>query len=219
MKFLELAKEDMHEHSYLDIDDNIYYMEEYISGNGFAGKGNNLIINLKKSVDKKGTDQWKHKEKAIIDVALLIAKEMDKPNVLSRRIYWLPIPPSRIKTDPLFDDRTYRILTLAIAVSTSCKHFVTDALYQNSNRESFSSITAKRDVDELVSNYSMNDIPNYDPEKDRIVIFDDMLTTGCHFKAVEELVLDKYPNAVVMGIFVARRVIKSEAITQIISNA
>lgn len=219
MKFLELAKEDMHEHSYLDIDDNIYYIEEYISGNGFAGKGNNLIINLKKSVDKKGTDQWKHKEKAIIDIALLIAKEMDNPNVSSRRIYWLPIPPSRIKTDPLFDDRTYRILTLAIAVSTSCKHFVTDALYQHSNRESFSSITAKRDVDELVSNYSMNDIPNYDPEKDLIVIFDDMLTTGCHFKAVEELVLDKYPNAVVMGIFVARRVIKSEAITQIISNA
>jgi|24_taG_2_1085349.scaffolds.fasta_scaffold10524_1 hypothetical protein len=219
MKFLELAKEDMHEHSYLDIDDNIYYIEEYVSGNGFAGKGNNLIINLKKSVDKKGTDQWKHKEKAIIDVALLIAKEMDNPNASKRKIYWLPIPPSRIKTDPLFDDRTYRILTLAIAVTTSHKHFVTDVLYQNSNRESFSSITARRDVDELVSNYSMNDIPNYDPEKDLIVIFDDMLTTGCHFKAVEKLVLDKYPDAVVMGIFVARRVIKSEALTQIICNA
>jgi len=218
MRFLELAKEDVNEHSYLDIDDRIYYLEEYISGNGFAGKGNNLIINLKKTVDRKGTDEWKHKEQAIIDVALQIAKEMNNPNVAKRRVYWIPIPPSKIKTDPLFDDRTYRILTLATAVSTTYKHFVTDVLYQNSSRASFSSSTDKRNVTDLVSNYIMNDIPNYDPEKDLIVIFDDMLTTGCHFKAVEEVVLNKYPNAVVMGVFVARRVIKNRVVTQVISN-
>lgn len=218
MKFLELAEEHMHEHSYLNIQDNIYYLEEYRSGDGYAGNGNSLIINLKKSVERKGTDEWKHKEKAIIDMAILLAEEMDNGNGVKRKIYWIPIPPSKIRTDPLFDDRTYRILTLATAISSSKKHFVVDALHQNSNRESFSTSTDKRDIANLVSNYLMNDIPNYDPETDMIVIFDDLLTTGCHFKAVEEVILNRYDNAKIMGIFVARRVLRNKAVTQILEE-
>lgn len=218
MKFIELAGENVHEHSYLNIDDNIYYVEEYISGDGYAGNGNNLIFNLKKGVERKGTDEWKHKEKSIVNMAILLAEEMNDVNVEKRKIYWVPIPPSKIRTDPLFDDRTYRILTLATALSGSTKHLVVDVLHQNSNRESFSTSKDKRDIATLVSNYVMNDIPNYDPEKDIIVIFDDLLTTGCHFKAVEEVILNRYDNAEIMGVFVARRALKNKTVTQILDE-
>ena len=218
MNFLGLAEENVHEHSYLNVDDSIYYFEEYRSGDGYAGNGNSLIFNLKKSVEKKGTDEWNYKEKAIIDMAVLLAEEMDNGKVGKRKIYWIPIPPSKIRTDPLFDDRNYRILTLATAMSSSRQHFIVDALHQNSNRESFSSNTDKRDIKTLVSNYLMNDIPNYDPKIDMIVIFDDVLTTGCHFKAVEEVILNKYDNAKIIGVFVARRALKNTAVTQIIDE-
>ncbi len=56
----------------------------------------------------------------------------------------------------------------------------------------------------------MLDIPNYNPSVDEIMIFDDMLTTGCHFKAAQKLILDSYPNARVNGVFTVRRDIREE---------
>lgn len=217
MELVKLAAEDMHVHSYLDSSDVIFYFEEFTSEGGFVGKGNSIIKNVRKSIDKKGTDEWHHKERAIVAVAHSIATEMNN-NKVQGKVCWIPIPPSKIRTDPLFDDRTYRMLAFAIAASTTRKHFVHDVLYQKSNRESFSSTVDKRIVSELASNYLMNDMPNYLPEKDTIIIFDDLLTTGCHFKAVEQVVLSRYPNANVIGVFVARRVIAKEDITSIMLN-
>lgn len=216
--FTELAAVDLHEHSYLVAGDVVFYREEYKSTQGFIGQGNNLIANLKKSVGTLGTDEWHYKENSILAVACSIANEMQNASCVRGKVYWVPVPPSKIKTDPLFDDRLYRILILSIAASKTRKHFVSDVLYQISDRESLSSNTDKRDISELVSNYLMNDIPNYRPDKDQIIIFDDVLTTGCHFKAVEEVVLNRYPNADVKGFFIARRVPKKEVITPIILN-
>jgi predicted amidophosphoribosyltransferase len=38
-------------------------------------------------------------------------------------------------------------------------------------------------------------------------IFDDVLTTGSHFKAIKEMILERAPQARVIGFFVARRAI------------
>ncbi len=216
--FTDLAAVDLHEHSYLGTGDVVFYREEYESTAGFVGQGNNLITNLKKSVGTLGTDEWQHKENSIIAVACSIANEMNNASRVRGKVYWVPIPPSKIKTDPLFDDRLYRILILAVVASKTRKHFVSDVLYQLSDRESFSSNTDKRDIGELVSNYLMNDIPNYRPEKDQIIIFDDLLTTGCHFKAVEKVILNRYPNADIKGFFIARRVPKKEVVTPMTLN-
>lgn len=217
-EFAALAEVDVLDHSYLGADDVVFYLEEYKSTEGFLEKGNNLITNLKKSVETLGTDEWQYKENSIQAVARSVANEMELASHVRGKVYWVPIPPSKTKTNPLFDDRLYRILVLAIVASNTRKHFVSDVLYQTSDRESFSSATDKRVVDELVSNYLMNDISNYRPEKDQIIIFDDLLTTGCHFKAVEKVVLNRYPNADVKGFFIARRVPKKEVITPIILN-
>jgi predicted amidophosphoribosyltransferase len=39
-----------------------------------------------------------------------------------------------------------------------------------------------------------------------IGIFDDVLTTGAHFKSVQSLLRDQFPQAQIIGLFIARRV-------------
>lgn len=206
--FTELKQEDLIEHNNLDIDDSIFHLEYYESGGTFQeSTGNNLIINLKKRIDKKGESDWIHKKKAIRSIAVKIAEELNSGSENAyRRIYWIPVPPSKMKTDPMYDDRVYQILVLSQAVCNDDRHLVADVIYQKESREPFTAAKSTRSVEDLLSNYEMNDIPNYNPETDLIVIFDDVLTSGCHFKAVKSKILGRYSNAKIRGIFVARTI-------------
>jgi hypothetical protein len=59
-------------------------------------------------VNKRGTAQWKYKERAIGEAAaaFLTALTGDLLNALTL----VPIPPSKAKTDPLYDDRLVQML-------------------------------------------------------------------------------------------------------------
>lgn len=47
---------------------------------------------------------------------------------------------------------------------------------------------------------------NYtDPPPNKILIFDDMITAGAHFKGCKNLLLSRFPGITVKGVFVARR--------------
>ena len=48
-----------------------------------------------------------------------------------------------------------------------------------------------------------------EPAPDTIFIVDDVLTTGCHYKAVKQVLQRRFPDATIRGLFVARRVPKS----------
>ncbi len=58
------------DHFYLDRDDECYFIGEYTAGKGFAfSRTNQLIYNLKKSVDRRGLADYRHKEEAIATAA------------------------------------------------------------------------------------------------------------------------------------------------------
>jgi hypothetical protein len=62
-KIDELTRPD---HSFLDGEDSCYFLGEYSARQGFAHSAtNNLIMNLKKPMDRRGTSQWQWKERAI----------------------------------------------------------------------------------------------------------------------------------------------------------
>lgn len=55
------------DHHYLDAQDICYYAGEYTAGEGHAySETNQLILNFKKSVDKRGTAQWQSQRIAIL---------------------------------------------------------------------------------------------------------------------------------------------------------
>jgi hypothetical protein len=66
-KIDDLARPD---HFYLTPVDDCYFLGEYTARKGFAFSATNqLILNFKKSMDKRATAQWRYKEKAIEEAA------------------------------------------------------------------------------------------------------------------------------------------------------
>ena len=75
---------------------------------GFAfSPTNQLVLNFKKSLVKRGPQQWKYKEQAIGQAATVFCTALTGD--LLDRIALVPIPRSKAKTDPLYDDRLVRM--------------------------------------------------------------------------------------------------------------
>jgi hypothetical protein len=54
------------DHFYLMADDACYFLGEYTARKGFAfSPTNQLVLNFKKSLVKRGSQQWKYKEQAM----------------------------------------------------------------------------------------------------------------------------------------------------------
>ena len=58
------------DHSYLTADDTCYFLGEYSARKGYAfSPTNQLVLNFKKPVDRRGRPEWVHKERAIAAAA------------------------------------------------------------------------------------------------------------------------------------------------------
>ena len=69
--------------------------------------------------------------------------------------------------------------------------------------------TIHRNIQDIKSNivfhgFDPNRVNQYDNIE--IAIVDDVITTGAHFKACQELILEQYPHAAIYGIFLAKTV-------------
>ena len=103
----ELTKQD---HPHLVSEDKCFFTGEYIPGVGYEKSGtNSLMHNFKKSPDRKSQPfEWKHKEKAINQVAKAYAIALGSDAINS--LTFVPIPPSKARGDPLYDNRLTRML-------------------------------------------------------------------------------------------------------------
>ncbi|MBI4874825.1 MAG: hypothetical protein HY822_09365 [Acidobacteria bacterium] len=67
-------------------------------------------------------------------------------------------------------------------------------------------------IGELVANYAIDE--NFTRPSPRVIgIVDDVLTTGAHFKAMREVLSGRFPDVMIVGIFLARRAPESADIT------
>ncbi len=97
------------DHWHLEGSDECYFLGEYTAGEGYQfSPTNQLIFNLKKSPDRRGRAEWHYKENAIQEVAKALRAAI-KQEYLDT-ITFMPIPPSKVKADPLYDDRMTRVL-------------------------------------------------------------------------------------------------------------
>jgi predicted amidophosphoribosyltransferase len=190
------------DHYYLDAQDTCYYAGEYTAGQGHAySETNQLIHNFKKTVDKRGTAQWQYKERAILQAANIFRAAIKE----EARITFVPVPPSKAKTDPLYDDRMLRTLQAACAGRHSD---IRELVLQLQSAQAAHLAVQRPTPDELVANYRLNE-NLAEPAPQVIFIVDDVLTTGCHFKAVQRLLVQRFPLARIAGLFLARRAPKS----------
>ena len=193
----ELTRSD---HSYLDEDDVCFFIGEYTARQGFAFSAtNNLIINFKKSMDRRSLPEWRYKGEAIRKAATAFRQAI-LSGVLDA-ITFVPIPPSKALTDPLYDDRITQMLRAirpkpALDVrELIVQEFSTDAVHDNEVRPT---------PDEIVARYKLEETL-LQPEPGFIAVVDDVLTTGSHYRAAHTLLRTRFPTTPIQGLFLARR--------------
>ena len=110
LTFTRIDVSTIDDHYYLDEYDDCYFFGEYTAGAGYEhGDTNQLIFNLKKDPINKRKPEWQHKERAIKRCSRHLSESIGGSNWIQQSTL-VPIPPSKAKGDPKYDDRVLRIL-------------------------------------------------------------------------------------------------------------
>lgn len=198
------------EHYFLEPDDKCYYLSEYTSNMGYQGSpSNQWILNLKKDIEKKNKPQeYRYKTEAIKLYGDCLAALFNRAEV--EELAFVPVPPSQTKSSPNYDDRLLRVLDVfknAIAHNA----LVTELIEQKESYDAAHKVQNPRPpIEKLVMNYTFNQDEamrlTSDPQRRTLVVFDDVLTAGCHFKAMQRVLRQHLPNYDIVGLFIARTV-------------
>jgi hypothetical protein len=197
------------DHYYLDDQDKCFFVGEYTARGGFKfSNTNQLIYNLKKSPNLRGTNQWFYKEQAIVTAGRTLRSVLGTGGneLWLRNTTLVPIPPSKVEGDPLYDDRIFRVLCeCGIGLKLDIRQLVHQRQAMLAAHES----ERRPRPREIADNYYIDEALAH-PEPSAIGVFDDLLTTGCHFKAMKAVLNDRFPGVAVTGIFLARRVAETD---------
>lgn len=185
-------------HHHLTDDDECLYFMEYTSGKNYKySPENGLISNFKKSVGR--ADLAAYKNGAINTVS-----RMFDASLAVHEEGWtiVPMPPSKSKQNELYDDRMTRCLLGYLKGRGDLRELLVNTVDRQASHESEVRPTIAELVDDLEIDETLADdvAPN-------IAVFDDVLTAGTHFKAAKQILQARFPNARIVGIFVARRVL------------
>lgn len=188
-------------HHYLTASDACVFLGEYTARKGYAFSiTNQLILNFKKSVQTRGTEQWKYKGRAIQQAAAAFAAAL--PADWLNQTTLIPIPPSKAKNDPLYDDRMVRMLNL---IRPQPPLDVRELLIQVQSTEAAHGLNARPRPEDIERLYVLDEALCQQPIS-AIGIFDDVLTTGAHFRAAQTKLQHRFPGIPIVGLFIARRV-------------
>lgn len=191
------------DHWYLDDRDECYFIGEYTAGRGFSYSATNqFIYNLKKSVERRGQADWVWKQRAIQQGASFLRDSLN-PAYLDSATF-VPVPPSRIASDPLYDDRMTHVLRLLGANVD-----VREVVVQSEGMHDAHTAMFRPGPTDYYRNYEIDETL-VEPTPARIAVVDDVLTTGAHFKAMKMTLEDAFPGVPVVGLFLARRVPNTE---------
>lgn len=200
LKIDELARND---HAYLTPDDSCYYLREYTSGKDYSfGQTNSLISNFKKSPLLRGQAQYQYKLQAIRQIVAELNAVV--PVSALSGVTLVPIPPSKAKDDPEYDDRIQRVLE-GFHKNDPAKE-VRDLLTQKtSSRASHLTPGDRMRPEELMELYRI-DRKALGKSRGAILLVDDLLTTGAHFRAAKLALQRVKADIWVGGLFIARRI-------------
>jgi predicted amidophosphoribosyltransferase len=200
-------------HSYLQADDEIYYLGEYTNGKlADFSPMNRRILNYKKELKRKGSSDWVYKGRAIKEVAdmfrLSILQTIKFPERITKALL-VPIPPHAVRDDPEHDDRNLQMLHYFMPNGK-----IHELVLQKISREPSHKSKKRRNPKELEGNYFINP-PAINIEFSEIWLFDDVLRDGTHFRAAHSILSRSYPHVKIVGFFVARSVHASEPLMTI----
>lgn len=173
-------------------DDECFYAHDFIPSTGFqGGQANNNVINFKKAPNTPGQN---YRTGAIYKFALDASSLIDCE---SGRTYAVTaIPSSKCKLDPQYDNR-FEDFFGELAKLRPCIDIQWPIINQSTVTPSHGGGT--RSAATLASNYQFSGFTGTHP--DFILVFDDVLTTGAHFRAFKDFLIQSGYNGKVYGLF------------------
>ena len=148
-----------------------------------------LLYNLKKPTDRKGTFEWDYKEKAITKCSEFLN---NFPKFKGTNPVIIPMPPSKKKGTIEYDDRLVQIINKVENAICLDIFDVKESVKSTHTQDQAKDLTAIQSNLEISENAQ---IPNL------VYVLDDVFTTGAHFKAIKNKILEINPNAQVIGLF------------------
>ena len=193
-------------HHYLNADDPCYFFGEYYGQESYKGGPTNQLISnfkIKPSVAKANSSRAYHKAKALRTIAAVVRQVIPQQN--AERLTWVPIPTSKTPTHADYDTRLVDTLSLAF------RHYDADIrpmLRQSRDTDADHENNLRLSKDELLGIIELNPDGPMDPAPQGIVLFDDLLTTGKHYKCCEHRLHEVFPDTPIYGVFAARRIFR-----------
>ena len=201
LRFQKIDETNRADHLHLLSTDSVIFLREYTSRKGYAfSETNGLISNLKK---KKGAGGYAYKGRAIAQCATELASALN-PDWL-RAATLVPTPPSKIPSDPAYDDRMTQVcqqIGAAAKLPVDMRALVRQTVSMEAAHES----ERRPTVEELAAVYEIDESLSI-PAPRAIGIFDDVLTVGTHFRAMHQKLAERFPGVRITGIYIARRVL------------
>ena len=195
----ELSRGD---HTYLENADDCLFFGEYTARKGFAHSAtNNLILNFKKPLKHWGKASWYYKGKAIVEVSRAFSQNL---GTALGAITLVPIPPSKIRTDLEYDDRLMEMLR-GIQAPQGTKPDIREMIVQIKAMSPSHESENRLPPSEWEKSYQIEE-RLATPPPTWIGIVDDLLVTGCRFRAMSNVLRRRFPGARLTELFVARRV-------------
>lgn len=194
------------DHAFLAASDRCSFLAPYRPGASCNREGcNQLIRNFKcePSVARHNPQRRRHKQLAIVTLAHWLRAALTQEE--AERCTWVPIPPSKRRGDPDFDDRLTRTLSLAFdAYDVDVRSLLQQVHSTVPDHAGASRVSAGALYDNL-----RLDVPvlSARPVRAQIALFDDVLTSGKHYKCCQRRLREALPSTPIAGVFLARRVI------------
>ena len=201
-RLLKIDEINIGDHPLLGSDDDCYHFLEFTSGAGYAGsRGNQLIMNLKKSPLRRGRREYRYKDRAIRECSTWMGDAVSDDWLRVGTL--VPIPPSKSRDDREYDDRMVRVLN---GIQKPFPVDVRELVVQTETvRAAHESPDDRPPVDELIAIYEIDE-SQAEPTPQGIAIVDDVLTAGVHYKAMHRVLSGRFPGVPVVGLFITRRV-------------
>lgn len=192
------------DHYHLQPGDVCLYYGDYTARQGYDhSQTNQLIRNLKKSVLRRGRDEYYYKELAMDRVAQALVR-----HIRMDQVTFVPVPPSKVREHPEYDDRMVQILARCQRLNPATDYRELVLQTESTEANHLEAAPRQRPAD-LEAIYAINRVDDR-PLREYVIVLDDMLTTGSHFVAMRNTIHRAFPGQHVAGLFVARRVLQAQ---------
>ncbi|MBN8538468.1 MAG: hypothetical protein J0M15_15555 [Deltaproteobacteria bacterium] len=174
------------------------YAREYKAGQGYAaGETNQLILNFKMFVTFKGTNRWRYRDRDVRKFAEEAALNFGANSTVAITA----IPSSKAKNDPDYTNRFEDMLTHLLTLRPNLIEEWPVELIQTVQA---SHQAGSRNPQQIQQHYRWRGFQNGVPQT--LVLFDDVVTTGSHFRAMSDFIRSNGYTGNIVGIFWARSV-------------